>query len=83
MARSKRIIFTLLLASSIVSSLCGCTLISGKLQTEIKDTNGVDDKSFSFEVTGAKGQTYEIRAAGESAKFNVKVTREFISNSAE
>jgi len=33
----------------------------------------------SFEVTNAKGKTFEIRAAGESALFTITATREFIT----
>ncbi len=37
------------------------------------------EESSTHEISGAKGKTYEILAVGESALFEVSVTREFVS----
>lgn len=35
------------------------------------------DRESSFEVTGAKGKYFEVRAVGEAAKFDITTKREF------
>ncbi len=62
-----------------------CDRTAGNLRVVLLNENGQIlydfdlDETSSYTVEGAKGKEFEIRLAGESAEFDIIVTREFIA----